>query len=190
MALTPLTSEAELSLRARACASNPSERDRAFREIFDALRGQVFALCLHVTGGRMEAEDALQETFLSVHRSLRDFRGDSKLSTWVFRIAVRASLAVKAKRRSHASLEEAREIPSEHMSPEDAAHTEKEFRKMRISFDQLSMEHRVVLSLFAVEGLRHDEIADVLGVPAGTVWSRLHLARKRLGALSALAESR
>lgn len=155
-----------------------------FREIFETLRAQVFALCLHITRSRSEAEDALQETFLAVHQSIHLFRGESKLSTWVYRIAVRASLATRAKRRNHASLDEARNVSTGHASPEEAAHTQKEFGKLRAAFDQLSAEHQVVLSLFAIEGLHHAEIADILGVPAGTVWSRLHLARKRLGALT------
>lgn len=161
-----------------------SERGVAFREIFDALRSQVFGLCLHITRSRAEAEDALQETFLAVHQSIHQFRGDSKLATWVYRIAVRAALAARSKRRSHASIDEAEHVPSAHASPEDAAHTQKEFERFRRAFDQLSTEHQVVLSLFAVEGLAHEEIAEILGVPAGTVWSRLHLARKRLGALT------
>jgi len=54
---------------------------------------------------------------------------------------------------------------------------------VQLALDRMSDDHRMVLSLFAVDGLTHDEIAGVLGIPTGTVWSRLHGARKQLAAM-------
>lgn len=178
------TVDAEQQVLASARSSTPAERDRAFRELFDGLRTQVYAVCLQLTGGKAEAEDAFQECFLAVHQSLSAFRGESRLSTWVYRIAIRSALAVKARRpRQQAPLEHADNVASPHSSPEELAHARREFARLQRALGQLSDEHRVVLSLFTVDGLGHAEIAQILGVPPGTIWSRLHLARKRLTAI-------
>jgi RNA polymerase sigma-70 factor (ECF subfamily) len=178
--------QTELALCARARTGSRAERDEAFEQIFRELRAQVFALCLHLTGGRAEAEDALQECFLAVHQAIGSFRGEARLATWVYRIAVRSALSVKARHRAnHASLDEAASTPSPGDDPEAQAATRQDVGRFLDALARLPEEHRVVLSLFAVEGLDHAQIAEIVGVPPGTVWSRLHHARKRLGALMA-----
>lgn len=88
---------------------------QSFESVFASLREKVLALCLHLTGNRHDAEDALQDTFLSVPRALPEFRGEAQLSTWVFRIALRAALRVKARRpRTESPPDEASEPASEH----------------------------------------------------------------------------
>jgi RNA polymerase sigma-70 factor (ECF subfamily) len=67
----------------------------------------------------------------------------------------------------------------------DPAEVRQDRERLWKAMEELSLEHRTVLALFAVEGMGHKEIASILGVPEGTVWSRLHLARKRLAALLA-----
>jgi RNA polymerase sigma-70 factor, ECF subfamily len=166
--------EAALLTTIREGSRDASEH--AFREVFLALRENVFALCLHLTGNRTEAEDALQEVFWAVHRGLRGFRGESRLSTWVHRIAIHTALRTRARRRPMI----AQEASTVSASPEDLAARREDIDRVRYALDRLSSEHRTVLSLFAIDGLSHQEIADILGVPKGTVWSRLHLARTRL----------
>jgi RNA polymerase sigma-70 factor (ECF subfamily) len=164
----------------RLLAPSPASvaRDERVAALYAAHRAQVFALCLHLTASRAEAEDALQETFLAVHRGLCSFRGDAAVSTWIFRIALRAALGIRAQRR-HA---EPLSVEAADPSPMPDAQAESRIRAGRLldAMDRLSAEHRAVISLFAVEGLRHAEIAAVLDIPEGTVWSRLHLARKHL----------
>jgi RNA polymerase sigma-70 factor (ECF subfamily) len=182
----PFDPQAELALCEQARSSSRAEREAAFERIFRELRAQVFALCLHLTGSRTEAEDAVQECFLSVYQAIGGFRGEARLATWVYRIAVRSALSVKARRRAnHASLDEAASTPSPGDDPEAQAATRQDVRRFLDALARLPEEHRVVLSLFAVEGLDHAQIAEIVGVPPGTVWSRLHHARKRLGALMA-----
>ena len=148
----------------------------AFDALYRAEREKVLALCLHVTGRRADAEDAAQETFLAVHRALRFFRGDAAVSTWVYRIALRAALRVTARRRPTEPVDP--ETPGANGDAEVASRAEA--RRILDALGRLSAEHRMVLALFGLEGLGHRAIAEVLGVPEGTVWSRLHLARKRL----------
>jgi RNA polymerase sigma-70 factor (ECF subfamily) len=146
-----------------------------FDGLYRALSGPVGKLCLHVCGNRAVAEDAFQETFLAVHRALPAFRGESKASTWVYRIALRAALRARA-RRPEVELGAGLEP---HQVPEPALEARDEARRVLAAMARLSAEQRAVLSLFAIDGLGHQEIAEVLGVPVGTVWSRLHLARKK-----------
>lgn len=158
-----------------------------FEQVFESLRDKVFVLCRNLTGSKAEAEDAVQETFLAVYRALPNFRGESALSTWVYRIALNASLRVKAraKRTAAEPLDDARQVADRAPAPDDAVAAREDARRLARALDQLTVEHRSVLSLFAVDGLTHEEIAAVLGVPTGTVWSRLHTARKKMAAVLA-----
>jgi RNA polymerase sigma-70 factor (ECF subfamily) len=152
-------------------------RAAGFEVLFRALRQPVLELCLHVARRRPDAEDALQDTFLAVHRALPAFRGESGLSTWVFRIALRAALQSRARRRDHAEVDSG--TPSTGGGEAELLARE-EARRVQSALGELSAEHRSVLALFALDGLGHAAIAEILGVPEGTVWSRLHAARVRL----------
>ena len=179
MAFASLAPDVEARLLADVRAGSTRRTD-AVAEVFRAFREPVLALCLHLTGGRRaDAEDVLQEVFLAVHRALPHFRGEAKLSTWIYRIAVRASLEHRARRRTTEALDPELPGPSEEagLVARDRA------RRLLLAMERLSVEHRTVLSLFAVEELSHQEIAEILGVPEGTVWSRLNAARKQLIAL-------
>jgi len=174
--MTPPEDAGEAALLAQL--KDRATRAAAFDELFATLREQVFAVCLHVTGNAADADDALQETFLAVHEGLSTFRGECRLSTWVHRIAIRSAIRVRARRRPAADVH-AVDPPAR--GPDQVLVGELGER-LAAAMERLSAEHRVVISLFAVDGLSHAQIAEILGVPEGTVWSRLHAARKRLGA--------
>ena len=170
-----LDEAAEVALLARGKRPGP-DRDRALVEVFQLFRDPVLALCVHIVGDRTEAEDVVQQVFLSMHGALGQFRGESRLATWIYRITLRAAVAARTRRRTFAPLEESVPAPC----TEHELQLRDEARRVTAAMDRLSVDHRAVLSLFAVEGLSHREIADVLGVPEGTVWSRLSIARKKL----------
>lgn len=151
-------------------------REEAFDEIFHEFRERVLSVCLHIVGNRSDAEDALQEVFLIVFRGLRRFRGESRLSTWIYRIAIRTAFRVR--RRPSAQpleFEPATETRDPSLQRERS-------RQILAALACLSADHQSVIALFALEGLSHREIAETLGIAEGTVWSRLHLARKKLAA--------
>jgi RNA polymerase sigma-70 factor (ECF subfamily) len=148
-----------------------------FATVFEQTREQVFAFALRITGNRALAEDVTQETFLEVHRGLAQFRGEAQVSTWVLRIALRVALRAKCLHRRTRTLERA-DAPS--FTLDDALIARLDATRVNEAMLQLTLEHRTVLALFAVEGLSHQAIAETLGIPEGTVWSRLHQARKRL----------
>ncbi|HET9551526.1 MAG TPA: sigma-70 family RNA polymerase sigma factor [Anaeromyxobacteraceae bacterium] len=153
-------------------------RRAAFAVVYRNLREPILALGLHLTGRLTDAEDVLQETFLLVYRALPGFRGEARLSTWVFQIALRVGLQLRGRRRNHAEVDPETPAPRD---TEAALIARDEAARLRAAVADLPAEHRAVLALFAVEGLGHRAIAEVLGVPEGTVWSRLHTARRRLG---------
>lgn len=170
----------ERALLAAAVSSIARERAAAQTRIFELFREPLFRLCLHLCGNRATAEDALQETFVSVFRALSGFRADARLSTWMYRIAVREALRHRAREASR-RVEEMTEEPAAPFGGDPAIRRE-ESEALRRALGKLSADHRAVLSLFAVDGLSHREIGEILGVPEGTIWSRLHAARKRLAA--------
>ena len=165
--------EAKLVERGRGSAA---DRDEVMSELFRLFREPVLTLAFHVVGDRAEAEDVVQQVFLSVHGALPMFRGDARLSTWIYRIALRAAVAARSRRPRTEAIDDAMSGPSleQHLDLREEA------RRVARAMDRLSAEHRAVLSLFAIEELSHQEIAEILGVPEGTVWSRLSIARKRL----------
>lgn len=157
----------------------------SFDALFAELRAPVYKLCYRMLGDRHEAEDAVQETFLAVYRGLPGFRGEASPRTWVYRIALRCALKVRAHRPPPAgALDDAAE-PAR--APDAELDAREEARRLQAALAALPAEHRAVLSLSTLEGVAHQEIAAILGIPAGTVGSRLHAARKKLQA--ALAEA-
>jgi RNA polymerase sigma-70 factor (ECF subfamily) len=152
---------------------------RAFERVFAEHREQVLAVCLRLTGNAADAEDALQECFVDVLRGLPGFRGESRLTTWIYRIAIRAAGRVRARslRRRGVPLERASEpaveprVPIEEREAVDA---------VLEALAELALEHRTVIALCSIEGLDAKEVAEILGVPPGTVWSRLARARELL----------
>lgn len=162
---------------------NREAQDAAFRLLFESLRKNVLGICLHITGGEAEAQDATQQAFIAMHDALPRFRGEAKLSTWVLQIAVHCALRTKRQQRHAEPLENAFEVADGRPSPERDAQSRQLGAQLSVALSKLSAEQRAVLTLFAIEGLSQKDIADVLALPEGTVWSRLHVARKRLQAL-------
>ncbi len=172
--------ESETELLRRIAGPEP-DRSRALGELFQQAQPALRQLTLRITSRADLAEDAVQETFAAVLRSIGRFRGEAKLSTWMYRIAVREAL--KASRRANRS--EITGNSGDQMSgpgrePAQAlADREGALRLLR-AIGELPADLRVVLGLAASGDLPQAEIAGVLGLPVGTVHSRLHTARERL----------
>jgi RNA polymerase sigma-70 factor (ECF subfamily) len=147
-----------------------------FEQVYADCHRKVQALCVHLLGNSADAQDAFQDVFMAVAQALPGFRGESAVTTWVHRIAIRTALRHRTRRTARQTDELDDKLPAG--SDPIAAHagTDRIARAMA----RLSFEHRVVLALFGVAGLTHAEISDTLGIPEGTVWSRLHHAKKQL----------
>lgn len=143
----------------------------AFRWLLDRYRARVVRLAAHVCRRESEAEDIAQEAFLRAFRSLPSFRGDStRFAPWLFRIVVR--LCLDRLRRSSWQAE----VPSEIVPAVPAEDIETRLLVSQL-LDQLTPPMRAALVLREMEGLEYEEIAETLGIPVGTVRSRLHAAR-------------
>jgi RNA polymerase sigma-70 factor, ECF subfamily len=155
----------------------------AFRQLFLRHRSDVARLVFRMVGPRDELEDIVQEVFLQVHRSLKDFRGQSKFSTWLHRVTVNVVLMHRRAAKSRPQLvqpqpEETQ--PDSRLSPdEDAARLER-MRAFRRVIDRLAEKKRTVFLLHELEGLAPTEIATIVGAPVLTVRTRLFYARREL----------
>lgn len=156
---------------------------RAFEELVIAYQHRVFGVALRMLGSRAEAEEAAQEVFLRAHRAVADFRGDAKLSTWLYAIASRLCMnrLTSGERRLLREGEETlARIPSGHASPADELERSERDAALHRAIAELSDERRMVVVLRDLEGLSYEEIASALDLELGTVRSRLHRARMDL----------
>ncbi len=152
--------------------------DKAAGERFVAEHyAAIYRFLRNLTGSKEEAEDLTQQTFLRAWEALSRYRGDASLSTWLHAIAYHEYTHWRRAQREHAPLEEAVEVQDEQ------AEQNLEAVLVRWAIQRLSPEHREVFVLHYVQGFSINEIARILGIPAGTVKSRLFFARLRLQAL-------
>jgi RNA polymerase sigma-70 factor (ECF subfamily) len=155
----------------------------AFRQLFAGHRQEVARLVFRMTGPRADLEDILQEVFLQVHRSLKDFRGQSKFTTWLHRVTINVVLMHKRAARSRPQLvhPQADDVQADsRLAPdEDAARLER-MRAFRRLIDKLADKKRTVFVLHELEGLSPAEISKIVEAPVLTVRTRLFYARREL----------
>lgn len=128
-----------------------------------------------------DLQDQLQEVFVVVHRRLGDFEGRSALTTWLFGICLRVVAGYRRKlaRRKEQGYETLPDVvdEGEERDPEQSAARQQARARLAKVLDDMDVDKRAVLVMFEVESLSCDEIAQMLAVPVGTIYSRLHAAR-------------
>jgi RNA polymerase sigma-70 factor (ECF subfamily) len=168
----------------------------AFRLLVQRYQGRAYRLALRIMGDEDLAQDVVQEAFLKAYGSLGRFEGRSKFYTWLYRLVFNLCIDTKRRDRSGAHVEWSEDQNFEpapeagaagHGDPGDAtpagALERKELRElMAQAIEALPEDARRTLVLREVDGLSYAEIARSLGVPKGTVMSRLHYARRRVRA--------
>ena len=157
-----------------AAVERSAERD--FAAVFREHHPYVVRLAASLTGDIDAAKDVAQDVFIAVFRGLPKFRGESSLKTWIYQITLRTAgrHTVKRKKRPATGLDFDELHGGE---PADSAAT---LAELVAALAALPLPARTVLALVLIEGLSHEAAAEVLGVPVGTVWSRLHSARRAL----------
>ena len=156
---------------------------QAFEELVASHQHRVFSVALRMLGSAAEAEEIAQEAFFRAHRSLPEFRGDAKLSTWLYAIVSRlclnrlASGDRKAVRHGEEIL---LRVADPRGGPAAGAERGELEAALHRAIAELSEERRVVVVLRDLEGLSYEEIAVALGIELGTVRSRLHRGRMDL----------
>ena len=162
----------------------------AFELLVAAYEKTVYNVALQMTGNREDAQDLTQEAFFKAYNSLSSFRGESKFSSWLYRIVSNLCLDFKRRqgRRPSASLtvedDEGEtlqlDIADESQSPEVLLERKLTRDAVRRGLAELPDEQRQILLLREIQGLSYDEIADAMGLEPGTVKSRIFRARKKL----------
>ena len=155
---------------------------RAFEELVIAYQHRVFGVALRMLRNRGEAEEIAQEVFLRVHRAVGNFRGEAKLSTWLYAITSRLCLNRLASGERRMAREGEESLERLRADTDPAAHAERGELEAALqrAITELPEERRVVVVLRDFEGLSYEEIAAALDLPLGTVRSRLHRARTDL----------
>ena len=162
----------------------------AFEKLVTEYEKAVYAIAQRMTGNPEDAADMTQETFIKAYNSLSSFRGDSKFSVWLYRIANNVCLDfLRSKsRRPTVSLsaedddgeETQLDIADESQSPELLLERGLTRDAVRRGLDTLPPDYKQILLLREIQGLSYEEIAAALGIESGTVKSRIFRARKRL----------
>jgi len=159
----------------------------AFKEVFLRHRSDVARLVYRMLNAPSDLEDVVQEVFVQVFRSLKDFRGQSKFSTWLHRVTVNVVLMHRRSARSRPILTE--EVPGDVVAderqalPDEDAERLERMRAFQRLLGRLAEKKRVVFVLHELEGLAPSEIADIVGAPVLTVRTRLFYARRELEAM-------
>jgi RNA polymerase sigma-70 factor, ECF subfamily len=154
----------------------------AFDEIVAAHERRVFAIAIRICRHHEDARDVTQDVFVTALRTLRGFRGEAQLSTWLHRVTVNASLDLvrKRSRREGPSVEEMDDAPTDEPGPEAEAIGSVRAREVHRALGRIAPDQRAVIVLHDLQGLDYAEVAASLDVPVGTVKSRLHRARLAL----------
>jgi RNA polymerase sigma-70 factor (ECF subfamily) len=160
--------------------------DEAFADLVDSYKNLVFGVISQVVSDRNRVEDLAQDVFLKVHRGLSSFRGDSKLSTWIYRIVLNVCTDATARERTWASLDDrgADGILRYEAAVRDAAFNAIELRdELERAIATLPVQQRFLISAHYFGGQQYQELADILNIPIGTVKTQLHRAKARLRVL-------
>lgn len=163
----------------------------AYRGLVEKYQARVYALVYGMLRNREDARDVTQEAFVKAYRNLDSFRVDASFYTWLYRIALNLAIDFMRKRRRResggfdegiATRDDDGAIADMHSEDGPSRQLERKqlFTKLVDALEQLPDDQRQVILLREVEGLQYREIADVMGVPEGTIMSRLFYARKKL----------
>ncbi|HZU83764.1 MAG TPA: sigma-70 family RNA polymerase sigma factor [Polyangiaceae bacterium] len=175
----------EERLIARAGAGDTA----AFRQIYERHRQDVARLVYRMVGPRADLEDVIQEVFVQVYKSLKDFRGQSKFSTWLHRVTVNVVLMHRRAARSRPVFAEEPPgdgaVRSEDIPPDEDVERRERMRAFGRLLDRLADKKRVVFVLHELEGVAPGEIAKIVGAPVLTVRTRLFYARREIEAMLA-----
>jgi RNA polymerase sigma-70 factor (ECF subfamily) len=157
---------------------------KAFAELVQETQSRVYSLAYRILNNHQEAEDASQEVYLRAWRALPEFRGDSKFTTWLYRVATNTCLNHRRDLRRSFRVVDDEDLLARQESACDgpaAAVIKRDYCSfIWAAVEHLPAKYRTVIALFYQQGLSYDEIAGTLSLPLGTVKSHLSRARRAL----------
>jgi RNA polymerase sigma-70 factor (ECF subfamily) len=157
--------------------------ETAFREMVDQYKGLVFGLTARSVPNRARAEELAQDVFLKVHRGLPYFRGESKLSTWIYRITinVRSQERPDLAATSLDAVDEGGDRPRLQPGADDRAFNDLALKdRLDKAIQRLPIPYQVLVNGHYMKGMRYEDLADALNIPMGTVKTHLHRAKRQL----------
>ena len=169
----------------RLIAACLAGRTDEFGELVRRYQDRLYRSVLRVVDSPDDAADVVQDSFVNAFQSLGSFKGDSEFFTWLFRIAFNAAISFRRKKRATVSLEGGRHgdpIPhpadeSTGTRPDERMQRLEDEARLQHALNRLSVDHRTVIVLKDIDGMKYEEIAETLDVAVGTVRSRLNRAR-------------
>lgn len=165
-------------------------RERAFRQLVEHHRNRVFGLCLRELGSALDAEEATQDTFAKVARAATGFRGDSCVSTWMYRIAINTCRDIQRRQavrpeRPVADISIFESTPDGHEYGPEHVQGVETAAAIRHAMDRLDGLSRTLVILCLIQGTTCQEASQIMDMPVGTVKSRIHRARASMAAILA-----
>ena len=155
--------------------------EAAFQELVDQYKDLVFALIVRTVQDRSRAEDLAQEVFLRIHRGLPYFRGEARLSTWIYRIVANVCLLEQTRPRRTESLDDDRSRARTTTGAADRQYGDLELRdRLEKAIARLAPNYRLLIAAHYLQGVQYEELADALQLPLGTVKTQLHRAKQQL----------
>jgi RNA polymerase sigma-70 factor (ECF subfamily) len=157
----------------------------ALKAIFDQYNKKVYRIAYGVVRQREEALDVVQEVFIKLYRSIRNYKGKSKFYTYLYRMAMNTAIdhVREMKRAPFSSLDEMEGFqPSDRIEkrPDSILIYKESEERVKVALEKLPADQRMALIFREIEGLSYQEMAEAMGCSIGTVMSRLHYARKRI----------
>lgn len=154
----------------------------AFGQLVEAYQGQVYRLTLRMGLSPADAEEAAQEAFIAAWKGLPRFRGDSRFSTWLYSLATHAAIDLMRREKKYKDSADIEDVvlPDEAASPQEVLEKQETRDAVQNALQTLSPRAREILLLRYQAELGYEEIGEVLGLPGGTVKSRINRAKAQL----------
>jgi RNA polymerase sigma factor (sigma-70 family) len=182
----------ESSEEERLLVQNARQGDLdAYDQLVRKYQERIYGTLYHMTANHEDANDLVQEAFIKAFQALKSFKGGSSFYTWIYRIAVNKAINFLKQRRSRTQMSlDDLDFNAEHnpdlvalisdKTPRREANLAELQEKLNAAMQRLSEPHRLVVTLHDIQGLSHEEIAEIMDCNVGTVRSRLFYARQQL----------
>jgi len=155
--------------------------ETAFRELVDLYKGLVFGLIARSIANRARAEELAQDVFLKVHKGLPYFRGEAKLSTWIYRIVVNVLSQERPELASVSLDEDDEDRPKREPAADDRSFGDLVMKdRLQKAIERLPIQYQVLVNGHYMKGMRYEDLAAALDLPIGTVKTHLHRAKRQL----------
>jgi RNA polymerase sigma-70 factor (ECF subfamily) len=157
------------------------EDEQAFGELVDRYKDLVYGMVMRLAPDRSHADDLAQDVFIKIHRGLPYFRGEARLSTWIYRIVANVCAQARSRPRREVPLDRGPDKPPIDPGSADAAFADLELRdRLDKALAQLPEQYRLLIAAHHLDGVQYEALAEALGIPLGTVKTHLHRAKRRL----------